>query len=190
MISLSWNCRGLGNTRSVRVLGNLVKSRKPDFLFLSETLVGEDTIEKLCSKLGFYKYYAVNCNGHSGGLAVYRKRNVELIISDSSVNHIDVIFLRGGQHHWRMSCYYGFPERSRRREAWNFIRLLASKSTLPWCIIGDFNDILQESDKKGKHCHPAYLLNGFRTCIEECELVEIDLVGGNFTWEKCRGSEN
>lgn len=138
MIALSWNCRGLGNARSVRVLGDLIKSRKLDFLFLSETLVDEVTIKKLCSKLGFHSYFSVDCVGHTGGLAVYWKGNVELTISDSSTNHIDVIFLKGGFHQWRLSCYYGFPERARRREAWDFIRMLANKSILPWCIFGRF----------------------------------------------------
>lgn len=85
------------------MLGDLVKSRKPNFLNLSETLVGEITIKKLCFKLGFYSYFSVDCVGHSGGLAVYRKRNVELVISDSSTNHIDVIFLKEGLHQWRRS---------------------------------------------------------------------------------------
>lgn len=35
---ISWNCRGLGNARAVRALGDLVKSHKPNILFLLETL--------------------------------------------------------------------------------------------------------------------------------------------------------
>lgn len=38
MIYLSWNCWGLGNSRTVRILGDLVKSRKPEFLFLYKRL--------------------------------------------------------------------------------------------------------------------------------------------------------
>lgn len=128
MISLSWNCRGLGNARSVRILGDLTKSRKPDFLFLSETLVGGTKIKKLCSKFGFSDCFAVDNIGHSGGLAVMWKRNIEVVVTDASSNNIDVIFLKDGNHHWRMTCYYGFPERTGRREAWEFIQLLANKS--------------------------------------------------------------
>lgn len=43
---------------------------------------------------------------------------------------------------WRYTGFYGCPERNRRRESWEIIRRLADKSTLPWCIIGDFNELM------------------------------------------------
>lgn len=43
------------------------------------------------------------------------------------------------------------------------------------------------SDKQDNHMHPHYLLDGFCNTIEECQLVELDLKGGNFTWDKSRG---
>lgn len=100
------------------------------------------------------------------------------------------MFLKESNPHLRLTCYYGFPERERRREAWEFLRLLAAKSSLPWCIAGDFNDILHAPNKKGVHPHPASLLNGFRNVVEDCALIEIDLLGRKYTWEKSRGSEN
>lgn len=48
--------------------------------------------------------------------------------------------------------------------------------------------MLKEEDKKGVHKHPQVLLDGFSKTIEDCELVELDLLGGKFTWEKSRGS--
>ena len=54
MRCLSWNCRGLGNSRAVRSLCDLVKSHRPCILFLMETLVHEMKIEKLRIKLGFF----------------------------------------------------------------------------------------------------------------------------------------
>lgn len=87
-------------------------------------------------------------------------------------------------------CHVGFPERARRRESWEFIKWLAGKSALPWCILGDFNDMMHSTDKKDQHAHPQFLLNGFSQTIEECHLVELDLKRGNYTWEKSRGSSS
>lgn len=81
-------------------------------------------------------------------------------------------------------------ERSRRHESWEFIKFLATQSSLPWCILGDFNDMMYASDKKGTHAHPQHLFNGFCKTIEDCHLIELDLAGGRFTWEKSRGSSN
>lgn len=88
---------------------------------------------------------------------------------------------------WRLSCFYGFPERARRQNSWDLIRLLASRSDLPWCIMGDFNDLLYDSDKWGSNPHPRNLMEGFRLAIDDSSLAEVDLQGDKFTWEKSRG---
>lgn len=125
-----------------------------------------------------------------GGLAVLWKNTVNCSIDSSSSNHIDFIMLNDSTPHWRLSCFYGYPERERRRESWGLIRHLCSIPTLPWCIIGDFNDLMYQSDKAGVNSHPQYLLDGFRETIADCGLVEIALSGGNFTWENGKGSDN
>lgn len=50
----------MGNHRAVRVLGEMVKTHRPDFLFLSETLSVSNKIEELASKFGFSDYFAVS----------------------------------------------------------------------------------------------------------------------------------
>lgn len=50
----------------------------------------------------------------------------------------------------------------------------------------DFNDLLYNADKKGKHLHPRALMEGFRSTLDDSMLSEIDLSGGLFTWEKGR----
>ena len=67
---LSWNCRGLGNLRAVRIFRDLIKSRNPDFVFLTETLVDEKVIKDLAASNGFVDSFAVGRVGRGGGLAV------------------------------------------------------------------------------------------------------------------------
>lgn len=109
-------------------------------------------------------------------------------ISGYSNNHIDVIFLENGNASWRLSCFYGHPERSKRRDSWELIRRLSSISILPWCIWGDFNDLLHASDKKGTISHPQFLLDGFSKVVEDCNISELSMCGEKFTWEKSRGT--
>lgn len=185
---LSWNCRGLGNPRTVRVLIDLVKSHKPVFLFLSKTLVHSNKVGELCDKLGFDHYFAVDSVGRGGGLAVLWRRNFPVRVVDSSSNFIDVHVYEGCSVKWRLTCFYGFPERSRRRDSWDLIHHLAANSSVPWCIFGDFNDLLYASNKMGKHPHPQHLMDGFRSAVEDGAVVEMDLYGGKFTWEKSKGT--
>ncbi|KAL8115005.1 hypothetical protein AgCh_021723 [Apium graveolens] len=90
---------------------------------------------------------------------------------------------------WRYTGYYGFPERGRRTEAWDMLRQLERDSLLPWCIIGDFNDLMTADEKEGGHIHPRALLNGFSEAINDCALIDLGYKGDKFTWERFRGTD-
>lgn len=75
MNKLSWN-RGLEYLRKVRGPGDLLKVRKPDFLFVSETIVVANKIKDDRVHLSFAQCFAVDRIGHSGGLAVFWKQHV------------------------------------------------------------------------------------------------------------------
>ena len=70
-----------------------------------------------------------------------------------SNNHIDLIITESTSD-WSLIGYYGFHECYRRRASWTLLGALAIRSSLPWVCIGDFNDILSPSDKKGGVAHP------------------------------------
>ncbi|XP_074377162.1 uncharacterized protein LOC141718680 [Apium graveolens] len=190
MNCLGWNCRGLENSRTVRVLNDLIRDTNLDILFLSETILVANKIEKLRVKFKYVHCFSVDRAGRSGGLAVFWHSIVDVSIDSYSQNHIDLVFNENGVASWRLTLYYNYPERIRRRKAWDMIRRLSNASSLPWCILGDFNDLLYSSDKQGVHPHPGSLMEGFRKALEESMLYEIDLECGSFTWEKGRGSND
>lgn len=190
MSCISWNCQGLGNPSTVRALGDLLKVHKPSFPFLIVTISFSSRIEELRVRFGFYYCFAVDRVGHSGGLVVLWKRSVQCEIAGYSHRHIDVLFLENGSVSWRLSCFYGYPDRTKRRKSWELIRRLANISSLPWYIWGDFNDLLHASNKKGIIPHPQVLLDGFGKAIEDCNLSELHMCGGKYTWGKSRGTKN
>jgi endonuclease/exonuclease/phosphatase family metal-dependent hydrolase len=107
-----------------------------------------------------------------------------------SRHFINIVVQDGDKGEWRLTCFYGYPERSRRRQSWELLRELRDMSNLPWCIIGDFNDLLSQEDKKGRHPHPNWLCNGFRSVVSDCDLTDIHLDGYPFTWIKSRGPDH
>lgn len=109
---IRWNCRGLGNPRAVRALGDLIKSQKPNMVFLIETLSEEDRIKKLIVKFGFDQYRAVTYRGRSGGLALLWDRSIQYCVVEAESNYIDVHVLSNNSLSWRLTGFYGFPERS------------------------------------------------------------------------------
>ncbi|KAL8098510.1 hypothetical protein AgCh_031328 [Apium graveolens] len=190
MILLSESNLSKGSPRTIRVLSDLLKSRNLDFLFLSETISFANKIEELRVKYGFSQCFSVDRVGRSGGLAIFWKHNVACEVVGYSQNHVDVNFIENNAAIWRLSCFYGFPERERRKHSWDLIRRLAGVSQIPWCIIGDCNDLLYSSDTWGNLPHPQSLMDGFRAAIDDCFLSELDLSGGKYTWENSHGKSD
>ena len=93
---------------------DLVKSHRPRILFLMETLVHEMKIEELRIKLGFSGKFATNSIGHSGVLAMLWDSSLSCSILSFSNNHLCLIITKSTGD-WRLTGYYGFPERHRLR---------------------------------------------------------------------------
>lgn len=157
---------------------------------MCETLAFDEKIEEFRLKFGFHYCFSVAHDGRSGGLAFLWKKQACCSITRYSRNHIDIVFSELEVDSWRLAYYYVYPERSRRREAWDFMRTLAGVSSLPWCIWGDFIDLLYVADKEGNVPHPPGLLEGFRRAVEDCQLTELDLCASKFTWEKGKGTRD
>ncbi|CAN1781641.1 hypothetical protein LINPERHAP1_LOCUS15521 [Linum perenne] len=75
----------------------------------------------------------------------------------------------------RLVGFYGFPERNRRQESRDIHRSLAARVREPWCVIGNFNDILHN------------LIDGFRSAVDDCGLMDLELGGYRFTWSRAKG---
>ena len=58
----------------------------------------------------------------------------------------------------------------------------------PWCIFGDFNDILEASEKRGRTIRPLWLINGFRQAVLDVGLSDVPFDGYPFTWFKSLGT--
>ena len=149
MTSLAWNCQGLGNRRSVRELANIVQAEGPKIVFLSETWSGRKHLEKVKRELEFDGLFTVPSDGRGGGLALLWKSEMNVWVDSFSKFHIDAIVHGGSEEAWRLTGFYGEPDRDRREEGWNMLRMLRSRSELPWCCFGDFNELLKVEDKRG-----------------------------------------
>ncbi|WCJ44652.1 hypothetical protein M5689_025310 [Euphorbia peplus] len=66
---------------------------------------------------------------------------------------------------WRCTGYYGASDQALRESTWPLLRHLKSLSSLPWCVLDNFNDLLDPFEKKGIHPHPEHLFRGFREIV-------------------------
>lgn len=61
---------------------------------------------------------------------------------------------------------------------------------MPWCVIGDFNDMLYEDEKRGGRKQSHNLLVGFMETLNICGLQDLKFEGEKFIWERSRGQAN
>jgi hypothetical protein len=157
-------------------------------IFLCETLVHANKIEEVRIRLGFDASFAVDKIGRSGGLAVLWKHPFDCNLINFSTNFINLEVNHPTHPKWRFTGFYGYPDSGRRRDSWDLLRTLAQDNSLPWCIMGDFNDLLSNEEKRSSVEHPSWRIRGFRDAVQESNLVDIPLIGYPFTWIRSRGS--
>ena len=110
-------------------------------------------------------------------------RDEDVVWVDNFSNyHIDVIVHGRTENAWRLTGFYGEPKISRRSEGWNMLRMLCSKPKLPWCVFGDFNELLEVSDKSIGVPRSHNLTQSFREMLDEGGFVDLGYTGPNFTW--------
>ena len=150
MNALSWNCRGLGNLRTVRQLQEVIASEDPSLVFLMETKLSKDEMTKKKCTFGFIEGLVVASNGSKGGLALLWKKEIMVDVQTFGPWHIDAeVGGVDGTGKWRFTGFYGQPEMSRREETWRILERLGSLNHLPWLCMGDFNENVSDAEKLG-----------------------------------------
>ncbi|XP_050252314.1 uncharacterized protein LOC126698852 [Quercus robur] len=182
MRALGWNCRRLGNPRSVRVLRNIVQQWDPDFVFLSETKLRMRSMERKKRSIGFTNGLVIPSHGRSGGLALLWRKEINVDVQSFSDRHIDAIVTEDKGFKWRMTGFYGNPEVHRRKESWELLKVLSRKFQLPWLCFGYFNEIVSTSEKMGGARRSQRQMDDSREAIDCCRFMDLGFCGPEFTW--------
>jgi hypothetical protein len=161
----------------------MVQEKKPNFVFLIETLSKHKYMEKIRCKLGFEGLFVVNPVGRSGSLALLWKGNFFLEIFNYSRHRINAIIrIEDGSPGWKFTGFYGNPNNAKRSESWDLLRLLKSFQPTAWLCAGDFNEIIEQKEKEGAVLRRNSQMNNFRMALEDCDLSDLGFSGPQYTW--------
>ncbi|GLU06570.1 hypothetical protein SLE2022_235940 [Rubroshorea leprosula] len=58
----------------------------------------------------------------------------------------------------------------------------------PWMIIGDFNDMVDQSEKFGGNEISQTRVRAYLDCMNNCNMVDLGFIGNRFTWVNMRFS--
>lgn len=183
---MSWNCQGIGNDLTVRRLKEIISKTSPDILFLMETKNQEENVLKHYRNSDFSNHFLVPPVGLSGGLALSWKDSVNLEILSSSANCIDTI-VEFHNKSFFVSYVYGAPQREGRAQFWeNLTTLGLSRLDKAWLITGDFNDLLDNSEKIGGPLRWEGSFLSFRSFISQNGIWDLQHSGNSLSWRGTR----
>jgi hypothetical protein len=156
-----------------------------------ETKLRGGKMEPIRCKLGFSNMFVVDCIGRSGGMALLWSENINVEIQNFSQRHINgMIEERSSGVPWKFTGFYGHPVPSKRYEAWALLRHLARLNPVPWVCVGDFNEIVELSEKWGGSSRPNSQMQAFQQVLECCHLSDLGFNGPKFTWTNCQEDSN
>uniref|UniRef100_A0A803PF28 Reverse transcriptase domain-containing protein n=1 Tax=Cannabis sativa TaxID=3483 RepID=A0A803PF28_CANSA len=153
-----------------------------------ETRLNSSRMELIRIQLGFEGCFLVDSKGKSGGLALLWTKEYSVHIKSYTSSHIDALVENDLGFCWRFTGFYGSPDPGGRMESWKLLDRLKSMFSCAWICGGDFNEIINQKEKKGGGPKPNYLMKNFRLAISKCLLSELHAEGGDYTWFNGRAS--
>ncbi|KAL9669679.1 hypothetical protein QQ045_007226 [Rhodiola kirilowii] len=176
--------QGLGSPTAVRALKEVIKASNPPVVGLFESKSDCNCCELIRVKLGFDCCFAVPACGRSGGLVLLWNNSTDVSVVSYSDFHIDFILKYKVYVH--ITLFYGHPRTSLRYKSWRLLRKLRELIRLPWCVIGDFNEICNFSETTSRNLSRCVNMELFRNVLLDCGLMDLGYKGSKFTFSNRR----
>ena len=182
---LSWNVRGVNESRKRKVIKSVVRKQKVDLFCIQETkiqLMSESVVRSLGSGR-FLECKALNACGSAGGMLIcWDKRVLELLEWEVGQFSLSCKFktLENGVI-WAFTGVYGPFTRLEREGLWEEVGAIRGIWEGPWCLGGDFNITLAQGERN-RQGRITSAMRRFAEVVDDLGLVDIQLHGGAFTW--------
>ncbi|KAF7815045.1 ribonuclease H [Senna tora] len=138
-------------------LKQLTKEYRPQFVYLSETMLQLSSVANTMSNLGYDQHVGTNaCEG----------------ISTQGERFI-------------FTCVYGHPKAAQRWNLWNYLQQKSTQVTSPWIIMGDFNQVLTSSENLSR-CTSLKEADQLRNLVDSTDLIDLQAQGNWYTWHNGR----
>lgn len=131
-----------------------------------ETKNQDDVVLKQLISLGFVSHCIVPPQGLSGGLVLFWTDEVVVEILASSPNFIDTKINFQNITSF-ITFVYGAPQVEDRQQLWNEISILGAERESAWLLMGDFNEILDNSEKVGGPARAEDSFIPFRSFVSQ-----------------------
>ncbi|KAL0337595.1 UNVERIFIED_CONTAM: hypothetical protein Scaly_2034600 [Sesamum calycinum] len=130
----------------------------------------KNSIETLKRKFDLFGC-CVESQGRSGGLALLWHKSLSVQLQSFGHHHIDAtVYPESETEAWRFTGFYGFADVACRQRSWDLLSTLKNQSRRAWLIAGDFNEILDDSEKRGGRPRPLWQVRRFREALASIDV--------------------
>ncbi|KAF7826983.1 uncharacterized protein G2W53_018147 [Senna tora] len=166
----------------------LVKDLKRQFhlegIFILETRQSGISADRIIGKCGFDFHERVAAEGFVGGIwGLWDAGRTGITVL---LKHRQFMHLRIGNRSdsWLLTVVYASPQAPSRRELWSELHELSRNIQEPWCVVGDFNAFVVDSEKQGGSSGGSRPDSLFHNWINSSSLIDLGFLGPEFTWHR------
>ena len=80
-----------------------------------------------------------------------------------------------------LTIVYAPPQFHKRNFFWEYLQNLALHVSLPWVLLGDFNDMISDEEKLGGLPVNRTRMSAFRNCMDNYGLIDLGFHGPRYT---------
>jgi exonuclease III len=181
VVILNWNVRGLNNPARRKVVLDLVRDTKATIVTLQETKLAEIDREVVSQTLGdrfIANFVYLPATDTKGGILTAVDENYFKILQmDRGIHSVTAkISTVAGTIEWFLTAVYGPQGDLDKLHFLGELRWMQHLVSDKWLLIGDFNMILQASDKSNDNLNRR-LMGEFRDVVQDLNLKELNLRG-------------
>ena len=114
-------------------------------------MVNCQNTDRIISHLGYTHFSTVPTVNHVGGIWIlWNTANVDITVLTKELRFVHCLVLdKITAKQCLVSAVYAPAQESPKNEFWNQLKQLHVTIDQPWCILGDFNEMLHASEKIG-----------------------------------------
>ncbi|XP_058777111.1 uncharacterized protein LOC131651466 [Vicia villosa] len=180
---VAWNVRGLNKSAKLREISSRLLELKAHINILIETRVKQGQADTIRNKLHLGGKFIDNYSYHPNGrIWVHWDPNhidLQVVTLSSQMIHMAVYNNQRDFMFW-LTAIYGLNRLDQRKVLWKELDNLNIQG--PWCLAGDFNNVLCSQDKIGGKIVIEAEFKDLEDMMRNNDLAEMTNNGDYYTW--------
>lgn len=145
-----WNCRGAGKKNFANLIKDCARIHHLSFVAILEPRISGDRADKVINSPGFDGLVKFDPLGFSGGIwCCWMKSQISIHVAQVHQQFIHLHIDPRNNGGWFLTVVYAHPQERKRLALWEELQVIKNTMNGPWCVAGDFNSMVFESEKVG-----------------------------------------